>query len=301
MPQAERYDPADDLRLFDGGEDVEHEEEGSRLALLLVLALIVLGAFGGVVYLAYSQGVKQGREEAPRPMLSAESPPHAVAPPPAYKDLKVYKPPASDEELANQDAVPPPPTAIVPKTSQPAAVPSEQHAAELPTSPGSPVIAKPASSTTRQQLKPQAHVMNASPKEADSAPRAIAPALAPPQPVETSAPQPKAAVQPPAKPEVQAALTPATTAPPTAATPSGNFTAQIGAYKSEAEASASWRAYKSAHASAGGYAPDIVQVELPGKGTWYRLRIGSFASSIEANALCTKLKAEGGSCFPAKR
>jgi cell division protein FtsN len=76
---------------------------------------------------------------------------------------------------------------------------------------------------------------------------------------------------------------------------------QIGAYKSQAEAMASWRAYKAAHAAAANFEPDIRQVQLAGKGTWYRLRIGSFAGPTEANTLCAKLKADGANCFPAKR
>ena len=62
----------------------------------------------------------------------------------------------------------------------------------------------------------------------------------------------------------------------------------------------SWRAYKASHAAAADFEPDIKQAELPGKGTWFRLRIGSFASAAAANSLCAKLKASGGACFPAK-
>jgi cell division protein FtsN len=76
---------------------------------------------------------------------------------------------------------------------------------------------------------------------------------------------------------------------------------QIGAYKSEAEAMASWRAYKSAHGAVANFEPDIREVQLPGKGTWYRLRIGSFASIADANTLCARLKSGGANCFPAKR
>jgi len=79
------------------------------------------------------------------------------------------------------------------------------------------------------------------------------------------------------------------------------FVLQIGSYKSEAEANASWQTYKGAHPTVAGYAPDVRQAELGRKGTWYRLRVGPFTSLGEANAACTKLKAQGGSCFPAKR
>ena len=81
----------------------------------------------------------------------------------------------------------------------------------------------------------------------------------------------------------------------------GGFLLQIGSYKSEAEASVSWQTYKSAHPVVAAYASDIHRAELGAKGTWYRLRVGPFASLTEANAACAQIKASGGNCFPAKR
>ena len=89
--------------------------------------------------------------------------------------------------------------------------------------------------------------------------------------------------------------------PETKTSVAGDFVLQIGAYKSEAVAMESWRAYKTAHAAVAEFEPDIKRADLPGKGTWYRLRIGSFASAADANALCSKLKTSGGDCFPARR
>ena len=56
------YEPSDDVRVFDGAEE-EDDVEGSRLPLLIVLALLVLAMFAGVVWLAYTQGVARGRGE----------------------------------------------------------------------------------------------------------------------------------------------------------------------------------------------------------------------------------------------
>ena len=66
MPSFERgvYEPkSDDIRVFDEDEQ-DLDEEGSRLPLLIVIALLVLAAFGGVVWLAYNQGVQRGRSDA---------------------------------------------------------------------------------------------------------------------------------------------------------------------------------------------------------------------------------------------
>jgi cell division septation protein DedD len=93
------------------------------------------------------------------------------------------------------------------------------------------------------------------------------------------------------------------TGPAAAATQhaSGGYVLQIGSFTSQAEANASWQTYKAAHSSVAGYAPDVAQANLGSKGTWYRLRVGPFATLGEASAACAKLKAQGGKCFPAKR
>ena len=56
------YEPSDEVRVYDGADD-EDDEEGSRLPILIVMALLVLAAFGGVVWLAYERGVASGRTE----------------------------------------------------------------------------------------------------------------------------------------------------------------------------------------------------------------------------------------------
>lgn len=126
-------------------------------------------------------------------------------------------------------------------------------------------------------------------------PPALSPKLAPAvtRPAQTAEP-----------PKTQTAPLPtAAQASATASSPvgGGGYVLQIGSYKSEAEANASWQAYKGAHSAASGFAPNVRRAELGAKGTWYRLRLGPFASLSEANAACAKLKASGGSCFPAKQ
>ena len=81
------YEPSDEVRVFDGSEE-EDDVEGSRLPLLIVLALLVLAMFAGVVWLAYTQGVARGRGETP--VLAAAAGPERVAPPgtPGGRDLR---------------------------------------------------------------------------------------------------------------------------------------------------------------------------------------------------------------------
>ncbi|MBX3530752.1 MAG: SPOR domain-containing protein [Rhizobiaceae bacterium] len=49
----------------------------------------------------------------------------------------------------------------------------------------------------------------------------------------------------------------------------------------------------------GGKGVNIVRADIPGKGTYYRVRIPS-STRNEAISLCEKYKAAGGSCFVSK-
>lgn len=114
----------------------------------------------------------------------------------------------------------------------------------------------------------------------------------PPKPIVVPAPK-----APPAETAATPTAAPAETLKPTA---SGSYLLQIGAYKSEEEATAAWHSYQAKHPVVGGYEFDIKKVDLGDKGVWYRLRVGSFDDKTAAAALCDKLKADGGNCFLAK-
>ena len=320
------YEPSDEVRVFDGSED-DDDVEGSRLPLLIVLALLVLAMFGGVVWLAYTQGVARGRGETP--VLTAAAGPEKIAPAQAggnnvpYQGFKIYEQPAPSDD--NADATP----AAAPAAQQPAA----------------PVAQAPAP-VAKSDTPPPALKQQTAPVEAKPAPVAVAKpepqkVVAPPPPVAKPTPAPVKAAAAPAKPEAapksmaaliqQANSTPtppakATAAPvpagpatgaprqlvaaaPVAAKPvaaakpaaTGAYVLQIGAYKSQADADAAWKAYKAKHAALlSGYAPDVQQAELGEKGTWYRLRIAGFADRDGASATCDRLKADGGNCFLGK-
>jgi cell division protein FtsN len=95
------------------------------------------------------------------------------------------------------------------------------------------------------------------------------------------------------------ATAPAPTAPAKAA--GGGYVLQIGAYKSQADADAAWKAYKAKHAALlSGYSDDVQQADLGEKGTWYRLRISGFADKDMAASVCDRLKADGGACIPGR-
>jgi cell division protein FtsN len=273
MPQFERrlYEPSDDVRAYDGGDD-DYVEEGSRLPLLIVIALVVLASFAGVVWLAYTQGVQRGREDTPR-IVAAAAPKVQNEQKNPYTGLQIYQP--AKRESDNGQSAPQTTPAVSPRKPATAAPVKKTAGTAMP-------VAPPAIST---------------PKPAIAAPQTITALIEAQQKNAQAAPAQKPAAAPAKPAPAQTATAPSALAE----RGGGGFVLQIGSYPSEAEASTSWESYKSAHPAVAGYAPDIQKADLGRKGTWYRLRVGPFATLGEASAACAKVKAQGGSCFPAKR
>ncbi len=283
------YEPGDEahegIRVYDGSED-EEDVEGSRLPLLIVLALLVLAMFGGVVWLAYTQGVARGRGETP--VLAAAGGPERVAPQDPgggnvpYQGFKIYEQPAPADDSA--EPAPPAPAAPAPQAAAPAATPKPAPA---------PVTKSPPPAKTVAALIQQANSDPAKPALAAAA--AAKAAAAKPVAVAPAAPAMGPATAPPRQ---LGAPVPAAAKP---AAPAGAYTLQIGAFKSQAEAQAAWKSYQGKHAALlAGYSDVIQQVDLGEKGTWYRLKVGGFADREVASALCDRLKADGGACIPGR-
>ena len=320
------YEPSDEVRVFDGSEEDE-DVEGSRLPLMIVLALLVLAMFGGVVWLAYSQGVARGRGETP--VLTAANGPEKVAPSQPgganvpYQGFKIYEQPAPPDDsgdAANTTPPPAPAADAAKQTKQPAPVaaapvetpkPVPQAMVAAP-----PPAAKPAPVVSAPVPKPQPVAAAAKP-EPRPAPPALKPAMPTAKPAATPAPKTMDALIRQAENTPTPAATaqaggPATTAPrqlgnpvpatpaPKAAAASGSAVLQIGAYKSQADADTAWKAYKAKHPIAAGYSEDVAKVDLGEKGTWYRLRMSGFADKDSATSTCAKLKVDGGDCLLAK-
>ena len=315
MPQHERglYEPGEDVRVFDGAEEDE-DVEGSRLPLLIVLALLVLAMFAGFVWLAYSEGVARGRGETP--VIAAEAGPARVAPTNAggtaepYKGFKIYEQPAPPDDDTAQSTAPSkapasPPPATKPALTEAAAAPAAPVKVQTPAAPAkaqptpAPVAATPApvapapAAPVKVAAAPAKPVPAMKPSQLPPQPAApIGPATAPPRALNAAAAPAPAPVKPVPVPAANA---------PAASAAGGSFVLQIGAYKSQADADTAWTTYKTKHASLlSGYSPDVRQADLGEKGIWYRLRIAGFPSKDVASALCDRLKADGGGCFLGK-
>jgi cell division protein FtsN len=312
MARVERgvYEPSDEVRVFDGAEE-EDDAEGSRLPLLIVLALLVLFAFAGVVWLAYTQGVARGRTETP--VLAAAPGPEKVAPQNAgganvqYQGFKIYEQPApSDDEgdvagarpPAEQLTQPPQPAKPEPQASKPEPAPAPVQQATNP-EPAAKVTTATKSGPAPKPV-PAAKVVATTPppamKLAVTTP-SPAPAATAPSAVANGAPRTLPGVAAPTPKPVPVKVD----APPAAAA-KGAYLLQIGAYKSQADADAAWKAYKGKHAALlSGYGSDVQKANLGDKGTWYRLRVAGFSDRDVASALCDRLKADGaGGCIVGK-
>jgi cell division septation protein DedD len=87
--------------------------------------------------------------------------------------------------------------------------------------------------------------------------------------------------------------------PPISQAISGS-TLQLGAFRSEAEAQSGWKTVLSKIGSTlDGVAPVIVAADVPGKGRFWRLRVGPLDKD-RAASICDTIKAKGAACFPAR-
>jgi cell division protein FtsN len=100
--------------------------------------------------------------------------------------------------------------------------------------------------------------------------------------------KPEPAVAPSVVPVVEKKSEPVIAAPQPASEKAGGFTIQIGSYNVIEEANE-----RVARLQSGGFDVRVVPVELPKRGTWYRVQSGRFASREEASRYGQELKSKG--------
>jgi len=291
------YEPSNEVRVFDGSEE-DDDVEGSRLPLLIVLALLVLAMFAGVVWLAYSQGVARGRGETP--VLAAASGPERVAPQSAggsnvpYQGFKIYEQPAAPDDSADAAAPPPKPVNAAPAAT-PAAEPAKPVPAPIAAAPkpaAVPVVSKPVV-TTAPPAAPKVTAMTPAPAKIAAAPAkpiptpakpvpAAKPAAAPPKSVAALIQQANSApVAEAPKPSPPPAMKPAmnTAAPAPVGGPATGAPRQLGAPVPAA----------SAKVAAATPAPIAAKPAATGG---YVLQIGAYKSQADADTAWKAYKAK---------
>ncbi len=185
--------------------------------------------------------------------------------------------------------------------SEPAAPPAPKVVAKVTVSPATPKATEPAP----KAAEPAPKVAEATPPKATE-PEPKAPALQEEAPVVAAAPKAEPAreeaketgkVEPAPVPTrttaregggLKEAIARATQPPqPTEAVKGGAFTLQLSAFQSRADADRFVGNLRNK-----GYAPFIVSAEVPKKGTWHRVRMGSFATKEAAARYLADFKRE---------
>ena len=246
------------------------------------------------------------REEQPVAVQPANAPPRVVS--------TIPVPPAPGAAPASPPAAGAPALPAVP--AQPSAPPKAAGSAQPPAAPlaGSGEPKKVHTVTIRSDQVGNANAATAAPAPAAPAPaarpRAEAPARATAPKAGGNAPlaivpvAQGAAPAPVAEPprtrvaRTEAPSAPVATAPaPTA----GRYAVQVTSQRSEAEAESEFKTLQAKFpGQLGSRQPIIHRADLGDKGTFYRALVGPFASSEAAAAMCSNLKAAGGSCIVQK-
>lgn len=287
-------DPDDDMRASSPA------GSGMRFWAALAVAGVAVAGFAGVVgygYLAYSDRDVQG----PLPVVRADARPDKVKPQDPgglnvpHREVRVFDlgqprnggeaPPAQAPQAKGMERLLPPPEPVLPKP-MPVPAPIVAQApiatppvAAAPVATPAPIastgVAAPVLVTTPGPPPPP-------PRPGTAAARGVA--AAPVAPI-ASVPGPVAAPSP----VIAASLS--------ASAPSG-YRVQIAALRSDEEARQAWIRLQRKHADIlGSHSATISRVEIPERGTFYRVQAGPWRDRSAAEEACARLKRVGTGCM----
>ena len=282
-----------------------------RRLLPIMLAVATLGGFGGVVWYAYSTGIREGSEFA-APILKPDGP-SKVAPKSlggqqiADQDKLVYgKIDKSSEPRRVERLLPPPenplPAPVAKKPAPPPLpapklnVPKVPPTSELPAPPRSvpaPSAEKTAEPTKDENSAAEAKLAKPSKtiKDRSTPPKFSLPAAPVAKHKPAAAPSPKVASKAP----IPAPKTPVAAPKPD---PSKGYRIQIGSLRSAAAAKTAWEKWVKQHgAILGGFSLLVKRVELDKKGVYYRVQAGPLKDKAAAKRVCDALKQKKVGCF----
>jgi cell division protein FtsN len=255
--------PADEYATFDA-----RDEDTRRGPLLLTAAFAVFVLFLGVVWSAYNQGLRGGRDEPPR--MAVDQEPYRVRP----ADPGGEETPDTDLDVYNR----------LTGDSDDAEDVSLRPAPEEPLDEGRPALRVETEETDRQSAEVVSPPPDITPRQAPTRPPVAQPATQARPEVAQPAPQRATPVPVPAD-----AITPVA---------GGEWLVQIASFRTQSDAEAAWVAFRTQFADvSSGLTPDVLQIEIPDRGTYHRLRIAAFGSRDDAVAFCTSLQGRGQDCL----
>ena len=267
--------PTDEFATFDA-----RDEDSRRGPLLLAAAFAVFVLFLGVVWSAYNQGLREsGRDGAPR--LLADSEPYRERP----LDPGGEQTPDTDMDVYDR-------------------LTGEDHTNEAVTTRPEPEEPLDESRPALRIETVDADQTGAQPEPDQTAAPDVTPRQAPDRPA-VSEPAPQRAepeTRPAAEREPELEPAPAAATTGIAVDTSGAWVVQIASFRSRDDAEAAWLAFRTRFSNiAAGVAPDVVEVNIPERGTYHRLRIAAFANRDAAVAYCARLQQGGQDCLVARR
>jgi hypothetical protein len=296
---ATEYDELDRELGALGGARAPARGAGLRV-LPIVVGVVTLFALGGIVWYAYSQGVREGTEAA-APLLRPDSQAKVTPLDPGGRpipgtELKVYTAIGDDgEERPVERLLPPPEEPRVPPDpaeSAPDVAAVSEGVETLPrvSADSAPTRAPiPAPELPDSSLAPPAEPPPT--VGADTADAATEPVTPPPAPVVEAEPEPAPSETEAAAPTRTAALTPPADA-------GSGWRIQIAALRSDADARAQWERITRANPDLlGGLALQVQTATVNGI-QYFRVRGGPLADGDAAKALCARLKAADVACIP---
>ncbi|WP_411818698.1 SPOR domain-containing protein [Hyphococcus sp. DH-69] len=276
--QDETYD--EDYQEYDEFDD--DDDRGLSGLVVLIMGIVMIGAFVSVVWISYNQGVKAGREGG-----IAEMPYVAADPEPIKIETA-----DSGEEVADREVYdaldgndPEPVTTLAEGPEEPVTRNVDDTIGALAAE------AEGAAADISDEVEDRL----ASLKEEDAA--TLGPEAVPSQKPRNEAPETVSVT-----PTTPASTTPASNVRPASrasgSARSGSHVVQVGAFRSNDEAMAQWSRLEG---KLGGYldgkSPDVERADLGDRGVYHRLRIGPFSSSDAAKTYCAGLKERGQDCL----
>lgn len=265
----------------------DNENPGMRWMSIVVLLLAVAGFFS-LAWYAYYTGTKSVQtgdivviEADGRPLKEAPKDPGGMEFP--HKEKTIYDAVNPDAKAADETVVIEDEEEVVLPENMPASEPADEKIAAI--------LQNAANETQQQKVTTKAEPAK---EEAKKQPDPFEPVA------KTEAPKAEEIKTEPVKaPEIKPSpvVSKEPIAPPPVAT--GNYKVQLGAFRSEAEALATWNKVKPKHTVLSGKSHDIQRADLGAKGIYYRLRVGGYPSMEAAKAACASLSSANQGCFPA--
>jgi sporulation related protein len=317
-------------------EDYEEDSNWPRRRKIIVAAVLALALLGTAGLFGYRALFAESIVRSPPSIIKAEGSPNKIIPasrdsqgtvsPQSYADKGV-----SNERLGARREPPldvPPPASVLSPMAQPAPAAHGDSFNSPPVAPSPPipsadqaaprdaVTATPVSPAKPEQEKtPTVSIRTDQPNTADSAATQPQRPTAEQQVTKPSDANGSLSVVPASNDAANAAPGSARTAPPAhsaalgtpavsetvskaPAASGGDYAVQVLSQHNEEEVQSSFRALQAKYPKVlGGRELMVRRADLGAKGVYYRAMVGPFVSARQANELCSRLKAAGGSCI----